>query len=84
MKVLMLGAIIASMFCVSKTNISVEPDVHIKHQCYDELMFGEERIITTVNTILCDAQNAFAYDSIECFWDNLKVGWAVLPASGGS
>ncbi len=83
MKALMLGVIFASMFCVSKTNISIEPDVHITYRCNDELMFGEEKIITKVNTILCDAQSAIAYDSIECFWDNLKVSWTALPAARG-
>lgn len=76
MKVLALGAVVASLFGVSNVTITMDPDAHhwAEGSCLQQT-FGEENFITSTEIALCEMQQAFPFDSIQCLTSNLNIHW---------
>lgn len=76
MKVLALGAVVASLFGVSNVNITMDPDAHhwAEGSCLQQA-YGEDNFVTSTEIALCEMQSAFPFDSIQCLASNLNIRW---------
>lgn len=75
MKVLMFAAAGAALFGVSKTDVTIAPDVHAVAQSCNESLSGAENPVTVLGAFACELQEMMPYDSLHCLLSRTRLSW---------
>lgn len=75
MKVLGFAAAGAALFGVSKTDVTIAPDVHGVVQSCSEAASPAENPVTVLGAFVCELQDILPYDSLRCLLSRTRLSW---------